>query len=66
MTPIFGSIREQAGNISSQDLIDLVPGAKSIDGDSLAQLNAIDKPVIIFMGAGDIEKYEDQFVATLK
>ena len=66
VTPIFGSIREQAGNISSQDLIDLVPGAKGIDGDSLDQLKALDKPVIIFMGAGDIEKYEDQFVATLK
>ncbi len=66
VTPIFGSIREQAGNISSQDLIELVPGAKSIDGDTLDQLKALDKPVIIFMGAGDIEKYEDQFVATLK
>ena len=66
VTPIFGSIREAAGQISSADLIKLVPGSKAIDLDSIDQLLTHHNAVVVFMGAGDIEKYEDAYVARLQ
>lgn len=66
VTPIFGSIREAAGQISSADLIKLVPGSKAIDLDSIDQLLTHHNAVVVFMGAGDIEKYEDAYVACLQ
>ena len=65
VTPVFGSIREQAGDISNQDLIDLIPNGHAIDEDSLNQLLQYHQAVVVFMGAGDIEKYEDKYEALL-
>lgn len=61
VTPVFGSIREQAGDISNQDLIDLIPNGHAIDEHTLDQLLQYHQAVVVFMGAGDIEKYEDQY-----
>lgn len=66
VTPIFGSIRENAGNISSADLEKLVPNSEGIDLDSMTKLLNHENAVFVFMGAGDIEKYEDQFKALLE
>lgn len=66
VTPIFGSIRENVGNISSADLEKLVPNSEEIDLDSMTKLLNHDHAVFVFMGAGDIEKYEDQFEALLE
>lgn len=61
VTPIFGSIRENAGNISSKDLENKISGSEGIDMDSMDKLLQYAKPVIVFMGAGDIEKYEEKY-----
>lgn len=66
VTPIFGSIREHSGKVSRQDLEDLVPGSHDIDMKSLGQLFDFHNAVVIFMGAGDIEKYEDAYKEMLK
>lgn len=66
VTPIFGSIREHSGKVSRQDLEDLIPGSCDIDMDSLNQLFQFHNAVVIFMGAGDIEKYEDAYKEMLK
>ena len=66
MTPIFGSIREQNGSVSAKDLEDLIPGSEDIDQASIAKLLAYNDAVVVFMGAGDIEKYEDDYKARLK
>lgn len=66
VTPIFGSIREHSGKVSRQDLEDLIPGSHDIDMDSLNQLFQFHNAVVIFMGAGDIEKYEDSYKQMLK
>ncbi|WP_295728467.1 UDP-N-acetylmuramate--L-alanine ligase [uncultured Limosilactobacillus sp.] len=66
VTPIFGSIRENAGHVSSADLEQLVPGSEDIDLDSMDKLLAYHNDVVVFMGAGDIEKYEDQYARLLK
>ncbi|NVY96887.1 UDP-N-acetylmuramate--L-alanine ligase [Lactobacillus sp. DCY120] len=59
LTEIFGSIREQAGQISSTDLgAKLKHGGQVLTLSDLTPLQADPKAVIIFMGAGDIQKYE--------
>lgn len=65
VTPIFGSIRENAGHVSSQDLEDLIPQSEGIDMDSMDKLLAYHDAVVVFMGAGDIEKYEDKYKSLL-
>lgn len=59
LTDIFGSIRENSGNVSSADL-----GKKITKGGEVLKLNNMSPlldyhdAVVIFMGAGDIQKYE--------
>ena len=59
LTEIFGSIREKSGDVSAVDL-----GKKITKGGSLPQLDNMSplldyhNDVVIFMGAGDIQKYE--------
>lgn len=61
VTPIFASIREKSGSVSSEDLEAKIPGSEGIDMDSIDKLSQYHDAVVIFMGAGDIEKYEDKF-----
>ena len=61
VTPIFGSIRENKGNISSADLEAKIPGSEGIDMDSIDKLAQYHDAVLIFVGAGDVEKYEDKY-----
>ncbi|MFT8325006.1 UDP-N-acetylmuramate--L-alanine ligase [Oenococcus sicerae] len=64
ITPIFGSLREKVGNAKSEDILSELPNAAAI----LTEKNAFDKlsgehgSVLVFMGAGDIEKYETALV----
>ncbi|MFB9859685.1 UDP-N-acetylmuramate--L-alanine ligase [Salinicoccus siamensis] len=62
---IFGSAREDAGSLSSQDLVALIPGAELLDEEDIGKLNMHREAVIIFMGAGDIQKYEKRFTELL-
>ncbi|UQS83350.1 UDP-N-acetylmuramate--L-alanine ligase [Bombilactobacillus thymidiniphilus] len=68
LTDIFGSIREQQGDISSADIgADLQHGGQVVTLDNLQPLLQYHNAVIIFMGAGDIQKYEqayEQLLAT--
>ena len=61
ITPIFGSAREKSGDISSEDLTSQIPGSEVIDIANIADLTKNRNSVVVFMGAGDIEKYEDAF-----
>lgn len=64
--PIFGSIREKSGNVSDDDLEKLIPASESIDMDSLDKLLAYHNQVVVFMGAGDIPKYEKKYIDLLQ
>ncbi|MBD5807205.1 UDP-N-acetylmuramate--L-alanine ligase [Limosilactobacillus walteri] len=66
VTPIFGSIRENAGNVSSADLEQRIDGSEGIDMDTLDKLLQYHNAVVVFMGAGDVEKYEDKYKELLK
>ncbi|MCU5746131.1 UDP-N-acetylmuramate--L-alanine ligase [Staphylococcus sp. SQ8-PEA] len=53
---IFGSIRENTGDLSIQDLLNRIDGADLISEETVAQLEDYPSAVILFMGAGDIQK----------
>ncbi|PTK91578.1 UDP-N-acetylmuramate--L-alanine ligase [Staphylococcus gallinarum] len=59
---IFGSIRENSGNLTIQDLIDRIDGAKLIDEESVNALEQYNNVVILFMGAGDIQKIQRAYM----
>ncbi|WP_395318261.1 UDP-N-acetylmuramate--L-alanine ligase [Fructilactobacillus frigidiflavus] len=61
ITKIYGSPREKSGNISSQDLVNKIPGAALIKEDNVSPLLDYNDAVVIFMGAGDIQKYERSY-----
>lgn len=61
VTPIYASAREKSGSISSQDLVDKIPDSEVIDLDNIADLTKHKNAAIVFMGAGDIPKYETAF-----
>lgn len=67
VTPIFSSARENSGDVSSEDLVAKIPGAKVIDCDNIDQLlGQYHDAVVVFMGAGDIQKYERVYQDYLK
>ncbi|MCM3587912.1 UDP-N-acetylmuramate--L-alanine ligase [Mesobacillus maritimus] len=63
---IFGSARENHGKLSIEDLQEKIDGAEIITEEDTSLLKKHDNGVIIFMGAGDIQKfqaaYENQLV----
>lgn len=62
LVDIFHSAREVDGNISIEDLANLVTGgAEIISKDHLSPLLQYKDAVILFMGAGDIDKLSQQF-----
>ncbi|MDN5809792.1 MAG: UDP-N-acetylmuramate--L-alanine ligase, partial [Staphylococcus equorum] len=52
---IFGSIRENTGNLTIQDLLQRIDNATLIDETTVNALEQYSDAVILFMGAGDIQ-----------
>ncbi|MEO3149474.1 UDP-N-acetylmuramate--L-alanine ligase, partial [Turicibacter sanguinis] len=61
LTDIFGSARESSGSVSIQTLIDKCHHANLIEKETVEQLQQHQDSVVVFMGAGDIKKYEDAY-----
>ncbi len=62
LTNIFGSIREAHGDITSKDLGDKIhKGGKVLTLDDMSPLLDYHNTVMIFMGAGDVQKYETAY-----
>lgn len=55
---IFSSAREQDGDLTIQDLFERIPGAKLIDEKDVDQLGVHRNSVLLFMGAGDVQKFQ--------
>ena len=56
---IFASVREESGDVSIEDLAKLVKGgAKVLPLENVSPLLSYKDAVIVFMGAGDVQKYE--------
>ncbi|MCU9602022.1 UDP-N-acetylmuramate--L-alanine ligase [Pallidibacillus thermolactis] len=62
---IFGSARENHGNLSIEDLQEKIPEAKVIHEHSVSELAKFENSVILFMGAGDVHKYQDAYESFL-
>lgn len=62
---IFGSARETVGALTIQDLIDLVDEAKLLELSTIEQLKQHEDAVFLFMGAGDVNKFQRAFETVL-
>ncbi|KKK38393.1 UDP-N-acetylmuramate--alanine ligase [Mesobacillus campisalis] len=63
---IFGSARENHGKLSIEDLRQKVEGAETISEEDTSVLQKHENAVIVFMGAGDIQKFQQAYEDTLK
>ncbi|MEK4561580.1 UDP-N-acetylmuramate--L-alanine ligase [Staphylococcus sp. FSL K6-3157] len=59
---IFGSIRENTGNLTIQDLLQRIDNATLIDETTVNALEQYSDAVILFMGAGDIQKVQRAYM----
>ncbi|HET7577905.1 MAG TPA: UDP-N-acetylmuramate--L-alanine ligase [Bacillales bacterium] len=55
---IFGSAREQRGTLTIEDLQSKIPDSRLITEDGVNQLSDYPSGVLLFMGAGDIQKFQ--------
>jgi UDP-N-acetylmuramate--alanine ligase len=58
---IFGSAREKQGKLSIHDLQDKIDNAELLSEENTSVLKEHDNSVIIFMGAGDIQKFQESY-----
>lgn len=63
---IFGSAREQAGELTINDLAALIEGSSILKTDAIAALQKHKDAVFLFMGAGDVHKFQDAFEQLLQ
>ncbi|WP_096202645.1 UDP-N-acetylmuramate--L-alanine ligase [Bacillus sp. FJAT-45350] len=62
---IFGSAREDEGNLTIEDLQKLIPNADLIKERDVTLLQKHENSVLLFMGAGDIQKFQKAYEDTL-
>lgn len=62
---IFGSAREHQGQLSIYDLQAKIPHARLITEDDTSVLKQHAHAVLVFMGAGDIQKFQEAYEQTV-
>ncbi|MDQ0254993.1 UDP-N-acetylmuramate--alanine ligase [Evansella vedderi] len=55
---IFSSARESNGELTIDDLLEKIPGAVLIKEENVEQLKKHENGVLLFMGAGDVQKFQ--------
>lgn len=63
---IFGSAREQVGALSIHDLAALIDGSQVLETEKIEILKKHTNAVFLFMGAGDVHKFQEAFEQVLK
>ena len=63
---IFGSAREHQGKLTINDLLDKIPNGELLKEEDTSSLKKYDNSVILFMGAGDIQKFQAAYENMLK
>lgn len=58
---IFGSARENHGKLSIKDLQERVDRSEILSEENTSMLQQHDNSVIVFMGAGDIQKFQEAY-----
>jgi len=56
---VFGSAREAAGSLGIEALLERIPSSRHLRENNIGQLADDPDSVLLFMGAGDIQKYQD-------
>lgn len=62
---IFSSAREEQGELTIDDLLNLIPEGKQMNEHDTSVLATHDNSVLVFMGAGDIQKVQKAYEKTL-
>lgn len=62
---IFGSARENNGALTINDLQSKIPGSQLLSEEKLFELSRYSDAVLLFMGAGDIQKYQTAYEESL-
>src|SRR5699024_11405944 len=63
---IFCSARESSGELTIKDLENRVEGSKLLELDNVETLKQYDDSVLVFMGAGDIQKFQTAYEESVK
>lgn len=63
---IFSSAREKSGNLTIIDLKNLIVGSEILQEETVPELKKYDNAVFLFMGAGDVHKFQEAFEEFLK
>ncbi len=63
---IFSSAREKNGNLTIEDLKKLIDDSEILQIDTVSTLEQYEKTVFLFMGAGDVHKFQEAFESLLK
>ncbi|MCA0972769.1 UDP-N-acetylmuramate--L-alanine ligase [Halobacillus litoralis] len=58
---IFGSARENEGKLTIENLQELIPQSEILKIDETEALKSYEDGVLLFMGAGDIQKFQDAY-----
>mgnify|MGYP001943343832 FL=1 len=58
---IFGSAREAEGNLTIDHLLELIPDSSLLTTENVEVLSQFKEAVLVFMGAGDIQKYQEAY-----
>ncbi|PFA69826.1 UDP-N-acetylmuramate--L-alanine ligase [Bacillus sp. AFS015802] len=58
---IFGSARENKGNVSIEELQNIIPDSILLKEQNISKLSHHPNSVLLFMGAGDIQKYQTAY-----
>ncbi len=61
MCEIFGSARENHGKLSIKDLQEKIEGSEILTEENTSRLKQYENSVIIFMGAGDVHKFQEAY-----
>ncbi len=61
---IFSSAREKSGDLTINDLLERIPDAEQIHEDTMYRLLRHDQGVLLFMGAGDVQKFQAAYEKT--
>lgn len=62
---IFSSAREKKGHLSIQDLQEKIPSSSLITEEGVDRLSKHSSAVLLFMGAGDIQKFQKAYENTM-
>ncbi|ARI76771.1 UDP-N-acetylmuramate--L-alanine ligase [Halobacillus mangrovi] len=60
---IFGSARENQGKLTIENLQELIPQSEVLEIDDIDRLKTYDNGILLFMGAGDIQKFQKAYEA---